>query len=229
MTALVSVIVPIYNGAQYIGEALDSIAAQDYAPMEIIVVDNGSTDDGPSIVEARGLTLLRAERLGAGAARNVGIAASRGEIVALLDQDDLWLPTKMRRQVETLAAHPDSICIAQQAYFLAPGVERPRWFAKPELLDADHAGWAPSCMATRRETLDRVGRFDETMRHASDVDWFARARELYIPIEMPPETLVHRRIHEQNDSANLAAMTEFFLVVRAAAARRRAATPPENS
>jgi glycosyltransferase involved in cell wall biosynthesis len=221
MTPLVSVIVPIYNGARFIAEALDSIAAQDYGAIEVIVVDNGSTDDGPRIAVARGVTLLHQEQRGAGAARNAGLEFARGEIVAFLDQDDLWLPAKMCRQVELLTAHPDSICIAQQAYFLAPGMERPKWFARETLLQTDHAGWAPSCLATRRTTFDRVGGFDETMRHASDVDWFARAKELGIAIEMPPETLVHRRIHEQNDSTNLAAMTEFFLVIRAAAARRR--------
>jgi glycosyltransferase involved in cell wall biosynthesis len=227
MTPLVSVIVPIYNGARFLAEALDSIAAQDYGAIETIVVDNGSTDDGPRIAEARGVTVLHQERRGAGAARNTGLDAARGGIIAFLDQDDLWLPAKMRRQVELLTTHPESICIAQQAYFLAPGMERPKWFARPQLLEVDHAGWAPSCMATRRTTFDRVGRFDESLRHASDVDWFARAKELGIAIGMPPETLVHRRIHEQNDSTNLAAMTEFFLVVRAAAARRRSG-PPET-
>jgi glycosyltransferase involved in cell wall biosynthesis len=218
---VVSVIIPLYNGARFIGDALDSIAAQDYAPIEVIVVDNGSTDDGPAIAKARGVTVLHEAKRGAGAARNTGIDASRGEILAFLDQDDIWLPTKMRRQVELLAAHPHCICIAQNAYFMEPGIERPKWFAKPELLDVDHPGWAPSCVALRRTTFERVGRYDERLVHASDVDWMARAKELGIAVEMPPETLVHRRIHADNDSANLATMTEFFEVVRGAAVRRR--------
>jgi glycosyltransferase involved in cell wall biosynthesis len=226
---LVSVIVPLYNGARFLGEALDSIAAQEYDNIEVIVVDNGSTDDGARIAESHGVTLLQCERRGAGAARNAGVDAAHGEIITFLDQDDRWLPAKLRRQLEVLAAHPDSICIANQAYFLAPGVTRPKWFARENLLEADHAGWAPSCLAVRRTTFDRVGRFDESMLHASDVDWFARAKELGIAIELPPETLVHRRVHEQNDSANLAAMTEFFNVIRAASARRRNNAEPERT
>jgi glycosyltransferase involved in cell wall biosynthesis len=172
-------------------------------------------------VAARNIKLLRQDQRGAGAARNAGIDVARGEILAFLDQDDLWLPSKLRLQVEILTAYPESICIAQQAYFLEAGAAMPAWFGKQELFDHDHAGWAPSCLAVRRPLFERVGRFDESLRHGSDVDWFARASHMKVPIEMPAETLVRRRIHKANDSANLAAMTEFFTIVRRAAKRKR--------
>jgi glycosyltransferase involved in cell wall biosynthesis len=225
MNPLVSVIVPIHNGERFLGDALDSIAAQDYDAIEVIVVDDGSTDGGPALAAARDVTLLRQEQRGAGTARNAGVGVARGEIFAFLDQDDLWLPSKLRLQVEILTAHPESICIAQQAYFLEPGATVPAWFGKTELLTYDHAGWAPSCLAVRRSVFERVGRFDESLVHGSDVDWFARASHLSIPIEKPAETLVRRRIHKANDSASLAAMTEFFTIVRRAAARKRSGTP----
>jgi glycosyltransferase involved in cell wall biosynthesis len=228
MTPLVSVIVPIHNGERFLGEALDSIAAQDYSAIEVIVVDDGSTDGGPALAAARNVRLLRQDQRGAGAARNAGIDVARGEIFAFLDQDDLWLPSKLRLQVEVLTAHPESICIAQQAYFLEAGAAMPAWFGKPELFDNDHAGWAPSCLAVRRPLFERVGRFDESLIHGSDVDWFARASHMNVPIERPGETLVRRRIHKANDSANLAAMTDFFTIVRKAAARKRSG-PTEAS
>jgi glycosyltransferase involved in cell wall biosynthesis len=224
MTPLVSVIVPIHNGARFLAEALESVAAQDYAAFEVIVVDDGSTDDGAAIAEACGATVLRQQQRGAGAARNAGVNVARGELLAFLDQDDLWLPSKLRRQVETLEAHPESICLARQSYFLEPGVAAPpAWFGKPILLDADHTGWAPSCLAMRMTTFARVGRFDERLHHISDVDWFARAADLAIPIETPPETLVRRRIHGTNDSGSPGAMQEFFTILRGAAARKRSA------
>jgi glycosyltransferase involved in cell wall biosynthesis len=229
MNPLVSVIIPIYNGERYLAEALDSVAAQDYDAIETIVVDNGSTDGGPALAAARGITVLHLDQRGAGAARNAGVDRARGEILAFLDQDDVWLPAKLRRQVEMLAAHPDRICIAQQAYFIEPGHEKPAWFGKEHLLHQDHAGWAPSCLAVRRETFERVGRFDESLQHGSDVDWHARASHLGIAVERPPETLVRRRIHDANNSAALAAMTEFFTIVRSAVRRRKSTTTPENA
>jgi glycosyltransferase involved in cell wall biosynthesis len=223
MTPQVSVIVPLHDGERFLGEALDSVAAQDYGAVELIVVDDGSTDAGPSLALARGVTLLRQEQRGAGAARNAGVDAARGEILAFLDQDDLWLPSKLGRQVEILATHPESICLAQQSYFLEDGIAPPAWFGKPVLLGVDHTGWAPSCLAMRRTTFERVGRFDERLRHISDVDWFSRAAAMHIPIEMPPELLVRRRIHAANDSGNPAAMQELFTILRGAAARGRSA------
>jgi glycosyltransferase involved in cell wall biosynthesis len=228
MTPLVSVIVPLHDGERFLGEALDSIVGQDYGAVEVIVVDDGSTDSGPALAADRNVRLLRQEQRGAGAARNAGVDAARGEILAFLDQDDVWLPAKLRRQVELLTAHPDRICIAQQTYFLEPGATVPAWFGRTELLEYDHAGWAPSCLAVRRTVFERVGRFEESLHHGSDVDWFARASHLKIPIEKPPETLVRRRIHSGNDSASLAAMTEFFTIVRRAAARKRSGTPESS-
>jgi len=228
MTPLVSVIIPLHNGEPYLAQALDSVAAQDYDKLEIIVVDDGSTDGGAAIAASRDVVLIRQEQRGAGAARNTGIDRARGEILMFLDQDDLWLPTKVRRQVEILSAHPDSICIAQQSYFIEPGHEKPAWFGKEHLLVNDHAGWAPSCLAVRREIFERVGRFDERLQHGSDVDWHARASHLGIAVETPPETLVHRRIHGTNNSASLAAMTEFFTIVRSAVKRNKSATPEKS-
>ena len=228
MTPLVSVIVPIHNGERFLGEALDSVGAQDYDNVEVIVVDDGSTDGGPSLARARDVVLIRQDQRGAGSARNAGIDLARGEILAFLDQDDVWMPSKLRRQVEVLTTHPESICLAQQTYFLEDGAIAPAWFGKPELLlAADHAGWAPSCLAVRRSTFDRVGRFDARLRHISDVDWFSRAAQIGIPIEIPPETLVRRRIHAANDSGSPMAMQELFTILRGAAARKRSA--PEVS
>jgi glycosyltransferase involved in cell wall biosynthesis len=225
MTALVSVIIPIHNGERFLEAALDSVAAQTHAAVEVIVVDDGSTDEGPALAAARDVTLVRQSQRGAGAARNTGIDLARGEIVAFLDQDDLWLPSKLQRQVETLATHPDSFCLARQSYFLEPGVARPAWFGKPVLLGVDHPGWAPSCLALRRSTFDRIGRFDERLHHISDVDWFSRAAQLGVPVEIPPEMLVRRRIHAANDSGSPGAMSEFFTILRGAAKRKRSASP----
>jgi glycosyltransferase involved in cell wall biosynthesis len=229
VTPVVSVIVPVFNGAAFLGEALDSVFAQDHRPLEVIVIDDGSSDDSAAIAATREVLVIRQEQRGVAAARNVGIAASTAPIIALLDQDDLWLPTKLSRQVEALLAHPLSVSMVLQEFFLAPPLTTtPKWFARPELVNVPHAGWAPSCLAFMRETYGRVGPFDERFAQASDSDWVARAKALDVEFELIDELLVRRRIHDANDSGSPTAMKELLIAMRNAAARRRQSSKIER-
>jgi glycosyltransferase involved in cell wall biosynthesis len=105
--ALVSVVIPVYNGARFIGRTLSSALSQTYNPIEVIVVDDGSTDQTASVVESIALDdnrvrLLRTHRSGVASARNCGIDESRGGLIAPLDADDLWHPEKIARQVAVM-------------------------------------------------------------------------------------------------------------------------------
>src|SRR5690242_19930414 len=107
----VAAIIPLYNGARWIGPCLDSVFAQTHPPAEIIVVDDGSTDDGAQIVEALArqgdrLRLLRKQNGGQSAARNVGIRAARSPLLALLDQDDIWHPRHLEELLHPFATDP---------------------------------------------------------------------------------------------------------------------------
>ena len=104
----ISVIIPAYNYARYLAEAIDSALGQTYAPLEVIVVDDASTDDTPRVLAAYGqrIRAIRQPNGGAGAARNTGIAAARGEYVAFLDADDVWLPRKLELQMALFDADP---------------------------------------------------------------------------------------------------------------------------
>jgi glycosyltransferase involved in cell wall biosynthesis len=106
---LVSVIIPAYNGSPFIRQAIQSVLDQTYPHAEIIVVDDGSTDDTPQLVGAFGprVTLIRQHNQGVAAARNAGLRAARGEFAAFLDQDDWWRPEKLAQQVTCFAADPD--------------------------------------------------------------------------------------------------------------------------
>jgi len=108
--AFVSVIIPAYNSGPYLTETIESVLRQTYPHREIIVVDDGSTDDTPARVARYGpaLTYIRQAQGGVGAARNRGVAAARGDYIALLDHDDLWVPEKLEVQVEVAARHPAS-------------------------------------------------------------------------------------------------------------------------
>src|SRR5689334_17679721 len=110
---LVSVVIPAFNRAFILPEALDSVLAQTWKDFEILVVDDGSTDDSETAlrpyVERFGVRFLRQANQGPAAARNRGIEAARGKYVAFLDSDDLWLPIKLSAQIPRMEAHPDVV------------------------------------------------------------------------------------------------------------------------
>ena len=196
---LVSVIVPVYYGAAYLGEALASIRAQTYGRIELIVVDDGSTDASPEIAASyRPAQRVRQDHQGAAAARNHGLKLARGELIAFLDQDDWWEPHKLQRQVGYLLAHPEIDWVtARQVYFIAPGAGTPLWLS-PELLETAQPGRTPSALLVRKAVFERIGPFDPAKAEASDADWFARAEAAGARHAELPEALVHRRVHADN-------------------------------
>jgi glycosyltransferase involved in cell wall biosynthesis len=223
MAPLVSVVVPAYAGERFLGEALDSVAAQTYSRVETIVVDDGSPDRCAQIAAARpGVRVLREPHRGVAAARNTGVAAAAGELIAFLDQDDLWEPAKLDRQVALLGERPElDIALTRVEMMLSAGTARPPWLT---WLTAQQPGYLPSTWLVRREAFERVGIFDTTYRIACDADWLARAKDDGLINAMLPEVLVRWRIHDTNGSYDQATMrSETFRMLRETAARQRGA------
>lgn len=218
----VSLIVPLHQGERFIAEALDSVRRQEEPPDEIIVVDDGSTDGGPAIAGTfAGVTLLRQERAGPGAARNRGIARARNATIALLDQDDLMRPAALRLHREVLEANPHAlVSVCRQRFALVPGESLPIW-QRRELIGADVLTWTPSCMCFRRSAFERIGPFDETLMATSDFEWFRLYRASGLPYATIEETLVDRRVHAACQSGDSERMRSEMLML----ARRAAATP----
>ena len=203
LLASISCIVPVYNGARFVAEALDSILAQTLRPNEIIVVDDGSTDATAEIVNryAQYVTYLRQTNSGPASARNRGIEIATGDFFAFLDADDLWHADKLERQLAALNANPAAgICITYLQNFWVDelAVERDRMrdhpFARPLV------GYVCQCLLARRSVFDAVGAFNEAKRIGEDIDWFMRAEQAGIVKQIITDPLVHRRIHEQNIS-----------------------------
>jgi glycosyltransferase involved in cell wall biosynthesis len=191
-----SVVIPVYNGAAFLGEAIASALGQDLPPLEIIVVDDGSTDETAAVAAGfSGVKYLRQDNAGVATARNTGIAAARGELYALLDADDVWLPEKLRLQTEHLLAHPDegAVCALYQN-FLEPGTPRPAWLSEHQLAEP-HAGGLSNFLA-RAEAFRRVGAFDPG--DPSDLDWSLRARAAGVTMGIVQRILCHRRVHATN-------------------------------
>lgn len=200
--ARVSVVIPVYNGARYLGAALDSVLGQTHPPDEVVVVDDGSTDATPAVMAAYGarIVAVRQENRGGGAATNRGIAAATGEILAFLDADDLWLPGKLALQCAGLDA-ADAV-FGHIVQFISPDLP-------PERAAAMHCpvgpqpGLCKTTMAIRRAAFDRVGGFDEALSAVDFVDWYPKALETGLRMAMLPEVVARRRIHDANNGVRL--------------------------
>ena len=220
---LVSVIIPVYNGARYLRAALESVFAQTYRPFEVIVVDDGSIDDSGVIAQSfSDVSYIRQENQGVAGARNHGIEAARGDFFAFLDQDDLWTPEKLKLQIEYFLNHQDlGYTLTQQQYFLEPGTTLPVWFRK-ELLTSIHTGWVLGTLVVRRTAFEQVGNFATGYSAANDSDWFFRAKAAEIPMAVVPELLLLKRIHDTNDSARAKQiLSELLKVVKTSLDRQR--------
>jgi len=227
---LVSAIIPTYNNAALVAEAVDSALAQTYRPLEVIVVDDGSTDDTAARLAAYGerIRVVRIEHAGPAVARNAGIRAARGEFIAFLDSDDLWLPEKVARSAAPLLADArvGVVYTGTRVYDLTVGREQrvPCYDLSGRIhreVFLECRGVSTSTIITRRICLDDVGLFDETLLRAQDWDLFIRLAERY-DFRFVPETLTIRRVHGGSLSvARKDLYREYNLKVIQKAAKRR--------
>ena len=222
---LVSCIVPVWNCESYLSDAIDSIIGQTYRPIEVIVVDDGSTDRTAEIIAryADRLRAIRQPNAGPGAARNVGIGLARGSYIAFLDADDLWQPEKLERQVGCLESSPDcDLCAVGIKNFWIAELEAERdTFADHELAQSQ-VGYSVCCIMVRRSVFQRVGLFDTRLDVRNDREWFVRVRDMNLNVALIPDVMVQRRIHFSNLTRRAAgkAMDELFEIAKASIARR---------
>ena len=226
----VSIVIPLYNGEAHILETVESARSQDYPNTEIIVVDDGSTDGAAKLVSGLPeVTYFFQENQGNAAARNTGIERSSGDLVALLDQDDIWLPHKLSRQVAALQQNPASgFAICHAVLKLQPGMALPAAY-KPEMAQGPFPAYLPSALMMRRETLARVGGFDTNFAMGNDSDWFFRAKDAGVNGVVVPEVLFEVRVHATNQGHDVTAMRQDLMkAVRASALRKRAKAEAER-
>jgi glycosyltransferase involved in cell wall biosynthesis len=207
MTApLVSVVIPAYNGGAMLRAAVDSVLAQTYAPIEVVVVDDGSTEDIAALLEpvADRIRIIRQANAGTAAARNRGLREARGDYLALLDQDDLWDADKLARQMP-LFDDPDVALVHAGARFVdVDGRVTSEVTADPQL--DTHALLAACRLAVqtavmRRSALQAIGDFDQSLSAADDWDMWIRFIDRF-PIAAAPGTLATIRVHPGNQSRN---------------------------
>ena len=200
-----SAVIPVFNGARFIGEAVDSALRQEQVTPEVVVVDDGSTDETPAILRGYGdrIRVVRQENRGLSAARNAGILASRGDCVAFLDADDTWEAAKSRKQLELLAASPEIGLVSCDGHAIDPEGTRSGRLLAPESLSVPFGAALErlflanyilvSGAMVRRSILEEVGTFEESLDSVEDYDlWLRIARVSGIAV-LPEPLMCYRR------------------------------------
>ncbi len=227
MQSLISCIVPAFNSGRYIGEALESILSQTYTNIEVIVADDGSTDNTAEIVEAFGerVKLTSQETKGPAATRNLGVAAARGDFLAFLDADDLWHEEKLDRQAARFSSRPElEACVTHAKMFWVPGLEHEALEYSENPRSEAIPGYATTTLLARRSLFERIGNFRTDLWFSDATEWFIRAREAGIELELMPDVLTFHRMHELNLTRRRseASKEEFARIVGESLTRRRA-------
>lgn len=198
MEPLVSVIIPTFNGQKHIRETLASVFAQSYRPLEIIVVDDGSTDSTAELAAAFDVKLICQEQRGHPSARNRGVQDSTGEFLSFLDHDDLWEPSKIQTQMQCFQEHPElDLVFGHIENFFSPELTEDERKGLSVPLDP-LPGLLQGAMLARRSSFLAVGPFSEERDMGDFLDWYGRAIILKSKTHMQPATVLRRRIHATN-------------------------------
>ncbi|MCE1250224.1 MAG: glycosyltransferase family 2 protein [Comamonadaceae bacterium] len=239
MLPRVSVIIPVRNGKDYLQEALDSVLQQSFSNLELLLVNDGSTDDDYDRYaqqDAR-LRVLHLPGLGVSRARNAGLAQSRGELLAFLDADDAWFPGKLQAQVDYFDQHPQVGVVfgpfvrwwAQADGSFAPAAARMQDASACTQADPERSGWiytrllngllvGMNTAVIRRSVYQAIGGFNEAMRQGEDYDFWLKASRV-APMHSLNGPLALYRIHGASAMHRLSADNHLATLLQAAAMR----------
>ena len=221
-TARPSVIIPAFNAARFLREAIDSVLAQSQPPYEVIVVDDGSTDATEAVVRRfPAVRYIAQVHGGIAAARNRGVSAATGTWVAFLDADDRWTPGKLETQRAALEADPELDMVLGHCV----EIRQREWatrLAFPGPPEGGVPGYLPGTCLIRRAAFERVGSFEPSLRAGEFIDWLLRARARGLRIRMLPDIVLWRRLHDANHGVmERAAYSDYAQVLKNELDRRR--------
>jgi glycosyltransferase involved in cell wall biosynthesis len=221
---LVSVIIPVYNSELYLEESIRSVLAQTYQPLEILIINDGSTDGSESVARkfAKQTIYLYQSNQGAAAARNQGIKKSSGEFLAFLDADDLWESDKIAKQMDILEQEADLDMVFGNVFqFIS---EDTKSVSRTRLDEADQIlpGYVPGTILIRKKAFLKVGLFSIAWKIGEFIDWYLKAMETGLNPVMLPDIVMRRRIHSSNLGIRLKDMrSDYVKIVKASLDRRR--------
>ena len=223
----ISVIVPVYNGQRYLAQALSSVFGQSLKPREVIVVDDGSTDESAAVArQFPAVRLIQQENRGQAIARNRGVEESRAAFLAFLDADDLWMLDKLELQMAAMEKDPELDAVFGQA----------RVIHHDDHLDEEQTqavnetphlpAYLPGALLIKRAAFEVVGEFASQWKVAEVVDWYARAEDAGLRMTTLDEVVLQRRIHDDNLGVRERHQKkEYARVLKAVLDRRRRNSP----
>ena len=224
ISPLVDVIIPVYNGERYLAQAIESALAQTYRPVQVVVVDDGSTDSSLQVAQqfSESISYCTQPNSGIASARNRGIDLARGEFLAFLDADDVWLNDKLARQMAVFHRDPElDMVFGQISQFASPELEE---VVKRKLRVPIEPmpGYSAGTMLIKRASFLRVGLFETTWEIGEFVDWYAKAIEKGLRSAILAEVVTRRRLHDSNQGVRKRdSRMDYVRVLKAALDRRR--------
>ena len=219
-TPSVSVIIPAYNAETFLAEAIDSVIAQEYPSLEIIVVDDGSTDLTAGVARRYGsrVRLLRQPNGGIGSARNTGVDAANGDLLAFLDADDVWTNGALKARLTMLETQPalDGAFGLVETFY--DNVSPEAFEVKAEAIAG---GQAAGTLLIKRDAFLKAGMFTD-VRLGEFIEWYARALDAGLRFETAPQVTLRRRVHGANTTTTAPDRTAYLRAMQSIIARRRA-------
>ncbi len=198
---LISVMMPTYNNAKYISQAIESIYAQNYSNMEIIVVDDGSTDNTKEILKQyKDIKYFYTEHKGIPFARNIALENSKGEYIAFLDSDDYWLPNKLNTQMQYFKEHPDCeiVFTKYENFFENEHIKKSNRAIKEKEFEQRNKYYLVTCLVTKN-LFTKCGRFGENFKTAEDVEFIHRLSSKGVKLKhIITNVFYMRRLHGNN-------------------------------
>jgi glycosyltransferase involved in cell wall biosynthesis len=223
--SLVSVIIPVFNAERYVGEAIRSVLSQTYRAIELICVNDGSTDGSLSILQSFKTKIVlidNEENCGTAESRNRGIHEARGEFLAFIDNDDIWESNKLEVQMDQFQNRHDlDVSLTYMQCFISPEISED--IKDLRYCPADPLpGYIPSTMVARRISFDKVGYFDSRWKNGESFAWIVRANEVGLKVEVIEDVLVRRRIHDNNKSVSgsSTSRSDYLRILRESVDRR---------
>ena len=221
----VTVIVAFHNRADYLEEAIRSVLAEPYAGIDVVLVDDGSTDRAPEVAAGFGppTRVVRQDQAGCAQAWNTGLEHARGDFVAFCDSDDLWEPGRTAALLAPFRADPaTAVVFGHMTEFVSPELDPASLAVRAPHTDV--VGPLAGAMVARRSVFDEVGLFNPALRQGYWVDWYARLRERSPRTVIVPQVVLRRRLHATNSSVvQRELIGEFAHVLHASLKRRRTA------
>lgn len=218
-------IIPVYNAEKYVAQAIESVLGQTFNQIEIIAVNDGSTDNSAEVLStySNRIQIISSTNKGIGAARNLGVSKSQGRFLAFLDADDYWDLRKLEVQMEMFEQNPGlDIVYCSFMEFLSPDLSA-EMMANRMLKASAMSGAVAGTSLVKKSSFDKVGLFSEQWKTGEYIDWYARAKEQNLMMKHIDHCLYHRRSHSDNHTVRESESKRDYLhVLKASLDRRRA-------